>query len=395
MSRKLTTSEFINKARAVHGERYDYSKTVYNNSKEKVIIICPKHGEFLQRPNDHLNGNGCPLCNTKNKSNTDDYIKKASYVHHNYFNYGKTRYMNANTKITVTCPVHGDFEVKANNHLAGQNCIKCEREGVHHQVSKLPKNGNRTKKLTKEEILDRIHRLFGNKYTVPEFEYVNNTVPITLYCNETDEFGFEHGGFKITPLHLFSGEGCPKCGKNYRMTTDEFVKRANLIHEDKYDYSETNYKTTHRNVTIICQQHGKFEQSPANHLKGRGCPLCVLSKLENDIKTLLDDNNIQYIQQKTFYWLKKEKNLYLDFYLPYYNMAIECQGEQHFRPIKFSNSLNEQLIFKKSKERDAIKNKLCTENGISILYYARECHSDSVFDLITSKNELLNKILNK
>lgn len=395
MSRKLTTQEFIEKARKVHGNKYDYSKAVYNTSKEKIIIICPKHGEFLQRPNDHLNGNGCPYCNTKNKSNTEEYIKKATQVHNGYFNYDKTEYINANSKIIVTCPVHGDFEVKANNHLNGQNCIKCEREGLHHNVTKLIKNNNRTKKLTKGEVIDRIHNLFGDKYTIPDFEYINNSKPITLYCNEVDDFGFEHGEFKITPLHLFSGEGCPKCGKNYRMTTDEFINRANLIHENKYDYSKTEYKTTHKNVTIICPEHGNFHQSPANHLKGQGCPLCTLSKLENDVKTLLDENNIKYIQQKTFYWLKKEKNLYLDFYLPDYSIAIECQGEQHFKPIKFSNSINENTIFEKATERDVIKNKLCSDNNIKILYYSRVNYPGYMFNLITSKNELINEILNK
>ena len=224
--------------------------------------------------------------------------------------------------------------------------------------TKLDKNNNRTKKLTKEEVINRIHNLFGDKYTIPDFEYINNTTPLTLYCNEVDNLGFEHGEFKMTPLHLFSGEGCPKCGKNYRMTTKEFVTRANLIHENKYDYSKTKYKTTHKNVTIVCSKHGDFQQTPANHLRGQGCPLCAISKLEENVKTLLNENNIQYIQQKTFYWLKKEKNLYLDFYLPDYNIAIECQGEQHFKPVKFSNSVNKDILFEKLTERDIIKNKL-------------------------------------
>lgn len=395
MSRKLTTQEFIEKAKKVHGDKYDYSKVIYNSSKEKVIIICSEHGEFLQRPNDHLNGNGCPYCNTKYKSNTEEYIRKATLVHNGYFSYDKTEYKNANTKIIVTCPIHGDFEVKANNHLGGQNCMKCEREGIRHNVTKLDKNGNRTQKLSKKEVIDRIHNLFGDTYTIPDFEYINNTKPITLYCNKVDEFGCEHGEFKITPLHLFSGEGCPKCGKNYRMTTQEFINRANIIHENKYNYSKTEYKTTHQNVTIICPKHGEFQQSPANHLQGKGCSLCVVSKLENEVKNLLDENNIKYIQQKTFFWLKKEKNLYLDFYLPDYNIGIECQGEQHFTPVKFSRTIDENILYENTIERDIIKNKLCSDNNIKILYYTKDYHFNYNFDLIVSQNELLNRILNK
>ncbi len=109
---------------------------------------------------------------------------------------------------------------------------------------------------------------------------------------------------------------------------------------------------------------------------------------------MLNENNIKYIQQKTFYWLKNEKNLYLDFFLPEYNIAIECQGEQHFKPVKFSNSIDEKFLFKKTIERDIIKNKLCSENGIKILYYNTERYNDYRFNLITTKNELINEILN-
>ena len=60
--RRLTKEEFIEKARQVHGDKYDYSKVEYKNNKTKICIVCPIHGEFWQRPNDHLNGRGCDKC---------------------------------------------------------------------------------------------------------------------------------------------------------------------------------------------------------------------------------------------------------------------------------------------------------------------------------------------
>lgn len=91
MSKKLTTEEFIEKARKIHGNKYDYSKVVYVNSQTKVCIICPIHGEFWQRPNDHLNGYGCNKCgiiktNLKNSSKLNDFITKVKkYIIINIF----------------------------------------------------------------------------------------------------------------------------------------------------------------------------------------------------------------------------------------------------------------------------------------------------------------------
>lgn len=371
MSRKLTIEEFINKARNVHGDKYDYSKVVYKDNKTKVCIICHTHGEFYQRPNDHMNGNGCPICSGRTKNTTEEFVKKAKYVHNNYFDYGKTEYVSANKKITVTCPIHGDFNVKANNHLTGHNCPKCSNEGITHVITKLPTNGNNTRKITQEDAVARIHDMFGNKYKTDEVKYINNVTKIKLYCIETDEYGVEHGVFYITPSHLFSGQGCPKCGKNHRLTTEEFIQRSNLIHDNTYCYDKSVYKSTHRNLTITCPVHGDFRQSPANHLRGQGCPKCDISLLENEIYEALIKNNINFVQQTTFTWLRYEKNLFLDFYLPDYNIAIECQGEQHFRPVSFSRKMNGETLFIINKKRDTIKHDLCVEHGIDILYYSK------------------------
>lgn len=123
--KKYTTETFIGKARELHGDKYDYSKVEYINSQTKVCIICPIHGEFWQTPNSHLNGNGCPSCSGLKKRTTETFIAKAREVHGDKYDYSKTQYINKRSKVIITCPEHGDFEQCANNHLRGQGCPKC------------------------------------------------------------------------------------------------------------------------------------------------------------------------------------------------------------------------------------------------------------------------------
>ena len=121
-----------------------------------------------------------------------------------------------------------------------------------------------------------------------------------------------------------------------------------------------------------------------------------MSHLETEIEKLLIDNNIKFEKQKTFRWLVNENHMYLDFYLPQYNIAIECQGNQHFNDKSFFKSND----FNKILERDIKKNKLCYENNIRIIYYTHENKYDlkdkkynNIYECIYyTKNELLNSI---
>lgn len=128
--RRLTNDEFINKAKAIHGNKYAYSKVEYKNSQTKVCIICPKHGDFYQNPNNHLNGKGCPKCkreasSLRHLSSIDDFILKAKLVHCGKYDYSRVKYVNAKTPIEIICPIHGVFEQIPNYHLDGCGCKKC------------------------------------------------------------------------------------------------------------------------------------------------------------------------------------------------------------------------------------------------------------------------------
>ena len=151
-----------------------------------------------------------------------------------------------------------------------------------------------------------------------------------------------HGDFYQLPMSHIHGKGCSKCGDlstayKQAYTTEEFINKSKQIHGNKYDYSNVHYISNKYKVIIECPIHGNFLQSTDKHLNGHGCPKCVLYKLENTISLLLDNNNIKYNKNyKEFKWLINDINhsLELDFYIPEYNIAIECQGKQHFEPVE-------------------------------------------------------------
>ena len=149
-----------------------------------------------------------------------------------------------------------------------------------------------------------------------------------------------------------------------------FIEKANQVHNNIYDYSKVEYITTQDKVCIICPKHGEFLQTPYVHLHGAGCPICNASKLEIETHSFLEKNNIEFIPQKRFHWLKNKKNLSLDFYLPQYNAAIECQGQQHFDKVKWFGQECSEKRFTECIMRDKMKNRLCRKHDIKIFYYS-------------------------
>jgi len=286
----MNTEEFVAKAKSVHGDKYDYSKTIYIPGKRsKVTIICPIHGEFQQRTDTHLGGAGCRKCGYEEifKSRTlsnEQFIAKARAVHGDKYDYSKSQYIKSYTKVIVICPIHGEFKITPNSH--------------------------------------------------------------------TD----------------FGGE-CQKCGRfknarSHSSTKEYFINRANKIHCNRYDYSKVDYLNSETEVTILCPTHGEFRQKPHGHLKGYGCQKCSMSKGELTIKRFLEEKLIDYTPQKTFDDCRGKKNrLPFDFYLPKYNLCVEYQGEQHFREsLHWSHH---KLI--DTQRTDSIKKNYCAENGIGYL----------------------------
>ena len=127
--KKLSIEQFIRKSKLIHHDKYDYSKVEYINSRTKICIICPEHGEFWQKPRVHLKGSGCPLCYKENNHttllSTESFIEKAKKIHGDKYDYSYVKYINAKTPVCIICPEHGEFWQKPNYHLSGNGCQKC------------------------------------------------------------------------------------------------------------------------------------------------------------------------------------------------------------------------------------------------------------------------------
>lgn len=152
MSKRKSNDEFIREAQSIHHNKYDYSKVEYVNNKTKVCIICPKHGEFWQTPSDHLNGKGCPQCAGNIRCDKDTFIEKAKHMHNDRYDYSKVEYVNAHTKVCIICPEHGEFWQIPNNHLNGNGCPLCKNrkigDGLRDTVEDFTKKSNEIHDIT-------------------------------------------------------------------------------------------------------------------------------------------------------------------------------------------------------------------------------------------------------
>lgn len=300
MGRRLTTEEFISRAKEVHGDKYNYSKVHYLSTDTKVCVICPEHGEFFVTPHHHLRSVGCPKCAGRLKTN-EDIISQFVNVHGDKYDYSKVNYRKATSKVTIICPKHGEFKQRPSDHL--------------------------------------------------------------------------------------SGYGCPKC-RSLRLDNNTFIEKARKVHGNKYDYSKTEYKGCRNLIKIICSKHGEFLQTPFKHLQGHGCPCCNESHLERDVRGALEKNGIRYEYQcnkKRFPWLEKQS---LDFYLPDYHTAIECQGKQHYESIDYFGG-EEKLNYVVGL--DEKKKTLCENNGINLIYYTNHKSENA----IKTTDELVRIIKNE
>jgi Zn finger protein HypA/HybF involved in hydrogenase expression len=157
---KLTTYEFITKAQKIHKNLYNYDKVIYHDWKTKVIIQCLKHGEFMQTPNKHLSGDGCPKCGGSIKLTTAQFIEKALLVHGNKYDYSNVNYINNTTKVEILCNTHGIFLQRPSNHMRnnGDGCPKCKESHGERKI---------------REILNKHDISFKSQYTFDDCKNIN------------------------------------------------------------------------------------------------------------------------------------------------------------------------------------------------------------------------------
>lgn len=280
------------------------------------------------------------------KITTEVFIKKAEKIHANTYDYSQTKYNYSYEEVTIICKIHGPFLQVPQNHLKGKGCKQC---GIDKRTNSIKSN---TDTFIKKSI--DIH---SDKYEYSQVIYINNYTPVNIICKK-------HGAFAQTPSNHLLGYGCNICSNTIKKTNESFIVQANIIHENKYDYSKLNYINGKTNVEIICHIHGPFLQRAESHLSGRGCPSCKSSKGELQIKKFLLEKNVKFIQQHTFDNCIRIKSLKFDFYLPELNICIEYNGAQHYKPI---NHFGGDEYFKLITERDKIKQNFCQSNNIRLL----------------------------
>ena len=387
MKAKITTEIFIKKCKEIYGEKYDYSKVNYINSQTKVCVIChekdengDEHGEFWVTPNNHLRNRKCPKCKLLNLrkrfiKTTEQFIEDAIKIHGDKYDYSKVEYNGAFKKIKIICKKHGEFIQEPHVHLMGCGCPECGKIIIYENNVK-----NRT---TFEDFVIRASIKHKNKFIYPKQEIINQHQYIKIICPI-------HGEFEQELQSHLQGCGCPNCSKKKKKNTEIFIEEARKIHGNKYDYSKVEYKTIKDKVCIICPKHGEFWQVADHHLQGNGCYICKESRLERDIRMFLTENNINFESQKRFKWLGKQS---IDFYLIDYNIAIECQGIQHFS-FKENSKIFDEESHKKIVKLDKIKKEKCYKNNIKLLYYSN-LGINYPYYVFEDKEKLLEEIKNR
>lgn len=203
MGRKnITTEEFIRRGKEVHGETFDYSKTIYTRRDQKLIVTCKIHGDMLIWPVTHLNGSGCDKCYADNRRlGRENFIRKSKLLFNNKFKYDKVTYVNMHQKVILICSNHGEFKMIARKHLQSpEGCPKCCIE---------------KRRSTTEDFIKKAIKVHGKNYDYSLSKYTRVQDEIIIICNNCKKC------FKTSPNRHLMGSGCPNCTKTGFNTLSE------------------------------------------------------------------------------------------------------------------------------------------------------------------------------
>lgn len=285
--RVVNNDTFIAKARAVHGDKYDYSMSEYKGFNTKMTIVCKTHGSYIMSPLSHINKKrGCYSCmkNSKILLHIKSFIEISNKIHNNFYDYSlisTDNYENRSTSIPIVCPTHGVFYQSPDKHLSGQKCKMCSASNA---------------------------------------------------------------------------------GIKKRLDTKDFVKRARLVHGEKFDYSKTNYVTAKTPVVVICPEHGEFNTKPTQHLSSAyGCPNCGKNSLTSSNKSWICDKwlsslnntiykeypipNLSYVADA----YDKDTNTIFEFYGCFWHGCPKC-----YDPNKINTKINKTMekLYQKTMRRE-------------------------------------------
>ena len=372
---------YIEKFTQKWGNSYTFDKLNYISWKHPGIITCKEHGDFtLSEIRYGLDKIPCPVCYEQNKRNTrnSEYLSRLKEKYGDTYTWLTTDFGDYYTDyVEFICPKHGVVKqtlcVLLNSEDEdGYACSRCRRERSSEKLS-----------YTLEEAISQAKSLESCKYydfsLIKKWEGVKSKYKFK--CKKHGEV-FEQSFDCLFQDH----NGCKKCNAEYMhdrdaLTAEEFIEKARKIHGNKYDYSKVEYYNYKTKVCIICPKHGEFWQTPYNHLSGKGCRKCHESTLETKIRVLLEDNGIEYVQEKSLRDLTDKilegsgrRPQRVDFFLPKYNVCIECQGQQHFTPTKFNTKMLTETAEKNYKiavTMDKFKYESLIEGNYDIIYFTK------------------------
>jgi hypothetical protein len=330
-NKKLSKEEWLEECIKQHGNYFDYSMTEYTKLNSTVEIGCPEHGIIKVNAISHKNGGGCKRCNSKKKSifkplSKEEFIKYAMITHDNYYDYSKVEdFTDTHEKVTIICPVHGEFKQKVYSHRYGSGCEKCSyiQRGLNGRVSF-------------KEYVKRAFDKFGEKYEYIEDSYTTINNKISYICNI-------HGIVTQKAETHLKSQGCAKCfTKNEKHTTDSFIEKASLKHGNFYNYDKTVYGNSNTDKVIItCPFHGDFKQAPMGHLSGQGCKSCAIIKSNIGYKNLIkeDIENSKNINCKVYVLKLKAE------YLEYYKIGISTNFKERCKKLKNAHKANIDVLY--------------------------------------------------
>ena len=437
MGKKLTQDEFIKRCDIKHNYFYDYSLVIYKELYEKIIIICPVHGEFEQTASNHLYGSGCYDCGVEKNRIKKILTAKNKFIDFfendltTDYEYDWDSYVNATTPMRIKCSIHGWWDTTTpHSHKSGTICPTCALL-----------NQGKKRRLSIDEVKRRIYKIDNKLCEYDWSTYTEISVPMRIVCSI-------HGEFWQNPDNHWRGHGCYECGL---LKISEFKsKDINIIklrffetHGELYIYDWSTYKNATTNMTIICSIHGKFDQTPHNHASGQKCPKCMgkfltvldtirefidkhgdiyfydestyvnqttkmdmyclehgLFKLqpylhrlgigcprcvsesvgESTIYKYLYSKNINFERQKRFDDCRNKKPLPFDFFIEPLNILIEFDGIQHFEFCDFFHKTHHD--FEEQQLKDKIKTEYCENKNIKLIRipYWKQYNIENILD---------------
>jgi hypothetical protein len=276
MPKLITQEEFIARCRKMHGDKYDYSGTIYLAAKKKITVCCPKHGRFDTIAGNHASGIGCPKCGRERtesakRSSTQAFIERARRIHGTTYDYSKVNYQRNSITVLLGCPTHGWFNQTPAHHLAGGGCKKC---GTQRTVASL----RAARGLSRGDYFQQCENAHGGRYKYPDQPFNGMRGKISAICPI-------HGLFQIDAVpHLRLKTGCQKCGYSSTSAAKKrgvtgWLEQVRKIHGVRYEYDTSNWNGVMSKVRIRCPKHGWWQQQALKHAQGQICPKCANERL--------------------------------------------------------------------------------------------------------------------